>query len=86
MPQGWVPGPILFNTFNDGLDDATECVLSKFANVKLEGVGDAQDGFAVLLKHPNFDEKWASKNVVKFNWKCQVLSHGISKAKITHPS
>ncbi|KAK4810449.1 hypothetical protein QYF61_004229 [Mycteria americana] len=63
--QGSILRPVLFNiSFND-LDDGAECTISKFADdTKLGGVAAIQRDLDRL-------EKWADRNLKKFNKKCQ---------------
>lgn len=55
-----------------------ECTLSKVAdNTKLEGAADVLDGCAATQRDPDMLEKWATRNLMKFNkGKCQVQCLG----------
>lgn len=73
MFQRLIPGPIEFNTFINGLDDGTACTLSKFA----EELVDTPDGCAAIQKKVDGLEKWAKKNLMKYEKGiCQVLHLG----------
>ncbi|KAK4825164.1 hypothetical protein QYF61_024553 [Mycteria americana] len=72
VSQGSVLVPMLFNIFINYLDDGAEC--SKFAgNTKLGGVSDTLEGCTAIQKDLNSLEKWADRNLMKFNkGKCKV--------------
>ena len=49
IPQGSMPGSILFNFFINDLDDIMKCTLSKFADdTKMEEVADRPDDYAAM--------------------------------------
>lgn len=78
MPQGFIPGAVLFNFFMSDLNDGTECTLSNFEkNMKWRGVIDRPDGCAAIQRDLNKLEKQENRNFIKFNkGKCQVLHLG----------
>ncbi|KAK4826139.1 hypothetical protein QYF61_005712 [Mycteria americana] len=68
VPQGSILGPVLLNTFINDEDDVTECTFSKSADdTELGRVADMPEGPAAIQSDHNRLEKWADKNVLKFN-------------------
>nr|XP_009675200.1 PREDICTED: insulin-like growth factor-binding protein-like 1 [Struthio camelus australis] len=58
----------LLNVFLDGLEEGTECTLSRFADAtELGGVADTPGGCAAIRRDLDGLESWAEGNVLKFN-------------------
>jgi len=71
IPQG----PALFNTFVSGMDSATECTLSRFADgMRRSGAVDMLEGQDAIQRDQDRLERWARASLMKFNKaKCKVL-------------
>ena len=68
-------GPVLFNIFSNDLLDGAECTCSNFDDdTKLKGAADTPEGSAAIQWILNRLDKWADRNLMKFNeGKCEVL-------------
>ena len=83
VPQGSVPGPVLFNVFAGDVDSGIENTFRRFAvDTDLGGAADMLEGRNTI--HMDLDrlERWAHTNIMKFNKaKCKVLHLGQSNPK-----
>ncbi|GAB0182220.1 mitochondrial enolase superfamily member 1 [Grus japonensis] len=75
VPQGSILGPSLLNNFINDLDERGECTLRNFANdTKVGGVAEMPEGRTSIQRDLNRLEKWADRNLMKFNnEKCKIL-------------
>lgn len=77
--QGSLLGPILFNTFSNGLDDGAECTLSKAADYTKLGVADVPESGAAIQRDYSWLEKWADRNLMKYNKEKCLVQHCLEK-------
>lgn len=77
--QGSLLGPILLNTFSNGLDDGAECTLSKAADYTKLGEADVPESGAAIQRDYSWLEKWADRNLMKYNKEKCLVWHCLEK-------
>ena len=77
ISHGSVLGPNLFNIFISDPDEGIVSTLSKFADdTKLRGMDDTPEGCAPVEQDLDRLERWAERNLMRFESKCRVLLLG----------
>ena len=84
IPQGWTLEPMLFNVFIINPDGRTECILSKSArNTKSGRSANMLQGRVATQRDQDRLEKWANRNLMKFNKKVCKFWDGITPCNNT---
>ncbi|KAK4813414.1 hypothetical protein QYF61_004751, partial [Mycteria americana] len=68
VPQGLAVGPVLFDVFNNDLENGMKYTLSKYVqDTELRGAVNTLEGRAALQRDLDRLEKWIEQNCMKFN-------------------
>lgn len=66
VPQGFIPGPVLFNIFITDPGEEAECTLIQFrGDAKLERPGNVLEGRAATQRDLDRQEAWANRDLLK---------------------